>query len=49
MQKINLYAVFGKKVNFGTVFDICAKVFILLLAAFIMIYSSFDRIFAFSA
>ena len=48
MQKINLCAVFGKKADFGAVFDICAKAGILLLAVFIMIYSSFDRLFAFS-
>ncbi len=48
MQKINLSAVLGKKVNFSAVFDLCAKAFILLLAVFIMIYSSIDRLFAFS-
>ncbi|MBQ8254432.1 MAG: stage II sporulation protein P [Clostridia bacterium] len=48
MQKINLSAVLGKKVNFGVVFDLCAKAAILLLAVFIMVYSSFDRLFAFS-
>ncbi len=48
MQKINLCAIFGKKANFGTVFDLVAKAVILLLAVFIMIYSSHDRLFAFS-
>ncbi len=48
MQKINLSAVLGRKPDFGVVFDIAAKAAILLLAVFIMVYSSFDRLFAFS-
>lgn len=49
MQKINLSAVLGKKPDFGIIFDLVAKAVILLLAVFIMVYSSFDRLFAFSA
>ncbi len=49
MQKINLCAVFGKKANFTSAAEIISKISILILALVIMIYSSFDRLFAFSA
>ena len=48
MQKINLCAIFGKKADFGAIFDLVAKAVVLLLAVFIMVYSSYDRLFAFS-
>ncbi len=49
MQKINLHAVFGKKADFGALAELIAKAAILILTLVIIIYSSVDKLFAFSS